>query len=276
MQDKHLNITKYLDILCCPICYDGFCFSHKSLKCIKNHSFDISKNGYINFNIRKAYSDNKLKFFLNQRKIILSGLFDEVIEKLKYIVIKNIPAKSIILNACCGEGSLLHKLNLLSPEYNYMGIDISRTAIKLASKKFENILWFVSNIDNLNIKNNSIDLILNFLAPANYKEFSRILKNNGYFFKIIPLENHFIEIRDVLFYNRYRYYKGENVVEKYFSKRFKMNEVIEFLYKKKLSEGLRDHLLKTNRAFIGFQKNKIERLPDEVTIHLKLFIGTKK
>ena len=256
--------------------YNDLYFFHKSIKCTNNHLFDVSKYWYINFNIKKSNPYSNLRFFLNQREIVLSGLFDEVIERLKDNIVKNIPINSTILNTCCGEGSLLYKLYCLLPEYNYMGVDISRTAIKLASKKFKNILWLVSNIENLNLKNDSINLILNFLAPANYKEFSRVLRNDGYLFKIIPLENNFVELRDVLLYKSNVNYKGLNIVEKIFSKRFVINDVVEFSYKKEISKHLRDYLLRIISSIFNTQENKIELLPKEISIHLKLLIGIKK
>ena len=81
--------------------------------------------------------------------------------------------------------------------------------------------WFIADLTQLPIKDHSIDCILNLFTPANYKEFPRILTERGYLLKVIPGENHLIQLRELVKDQLiHKNYSNENTVtyfEKYFS-----------------------------------------------------------
>jgi len=99
-----------------------------------------------------------------------------------------------ILDCGCGEGALSGDL-----PGNVIGMDISKEAIRHATKRYKQATWIVANgMRELPIADRSIDFILSVLAPRNTEEFSRILKTDGKLILGVPGPNHLIELRTLL------------------------------------------------------------------------------
>ena len=48
-----------MNVLMCPVCGDSLEFCEKYYKCKRNHSFDISKKGYVNLLMSNASGDKR-------------------------------------------------------------------------------------------------------------------------------------------------------------------------------------------------------------------------
>jgi 23S rRNA (guanine745-N1)-methyltransferase len=92
-------------------------------------------------------------------------------------------------------------LGALSERYDgfFCGVDISKKAVQMASKRHKKATWIVANgMRELPIADSSMDAILSILAPRNMTEFSRILKPDGALLIGVPGPNHLIELRKQL------------------------------------------------------------------------------
>ena len=81
-------------------------------------------------------------------------------------------------------------------EIKTIGIDISKDAIQQASTrrnilKINNLDYVIGNMDYLPFMNDSFNVLLNSFAPINEKEFQRVLKSNGYYFRVLHGKNPF-------------------------------------------------------------------------------------
>lgn len=108
------------------------------------------------------------------------------------IIIDNLNIKNIsnisILEIGCSDGWRLNKLYDENNTNNYIGFDPSLEAINYGKKNYPNIQLFQGTCDEINLSDNSIDLILvpfvfmyidrNLLFKS-INEIDRILKNNG-------------------------------------------------------------------------------------------------
>jgi len=186
--------------LICPVCGCPLIKHDNTMKCEKNHSFDIAKEGYLNL-LMKSYSGlyQGSELFQSRRKVYNAGFFDPIVAECAYLIESRIDNTDshTILDVGCGEGSFLGKINRLLPESDCIGTDISKNAVRLASKAYKNCTWIVSDLCAMPVADNSMDCILNILAPANYAEFDRILKNGGYVIKAVPNKEYLKEIREI-------------------------------------------------------------------------------
>lgn len=210
------------DYLKCPICSSTFTYGSngKSLVCGSGHNFDMAKQGYVNFcggSMGKLYEDKEL--FRARRNIYEAGFFrgveDAVRESLKALFPQE---DGVIVEAGCGEGSLLSFLQRENPGNKYIGLDISKSAVKMAAQLNGQISWLVADVCKMPIKNGSVDCIIDMLTPANYGEFHRILKPEGYIIKVIPNDDYLTELRQKLGKKAYE----DKEVDKFFSKHFKL------------------------------------------------------
>ncbi len=100
----------------------------------------------------------------------------------------------------CGEGSHLQRIiegsNIPATG---IGLDISKDGILLASKRYENSIWIVGDLAKSPFGDQSFHIILNILSPSNYKEFKRLLVQDGLVIKVVPRPDYLKELREVLY-----------------------------------------------------------------------------
>ena len=192
-----------MDILICPVCREKLVVSGKNYICTNRHSFDISKSGYVNLLLSKhtgktVHGDNKLmvrsrRDFLN--KGFYSPLRDAICENIK---------SGIVLDAGCGEGYYTSGIKNISPDSDIYGIDISKTAIEMASKSYKNIKFSVASVFNIPVADSSCDTLVTVFSPYCSNEFQRVLKNGGTMLMAIPSENHLWELKKAVYDTPYR------------------------------------------------------------------------
>ncbi len=183
-----------MSILICPVCAKGLNKIGNSLKCADNHSFDFSKDGYVNLLLGSKNGDKKgdSKESARARHSLLA--------KGYYACLKNYIKEKMcgtVLDICCGEGYYDDYAGEL------YGFDISKEMIRLASKSRKNH-YFVANLSNIPIKSESIDTAFHLFAPFNDKEFSRILKPGGTLYSVVGGKNHLWEMKKIIYDTPYK------------------------------------------------------------------------
>ena len=134
------------------------------------------------------YNENEKYFDLSEKAHLKGGLFpihQEILDKCKK---KN----GLIVDLGCGTGLDISKM--VSNNNFCLGLDISQLAInKAKSKKIKNTDFKRSNLENLPLDDNSVDIVTSFfvfehlLNPEKVLlEADRILKENGEVFILCP------------------------------------------------------------------------------------------
>lgn len=186
--------------LICPICKSKLVLANNTYECENHHSFDLSKNGYVNLyvsNQSKIHGDNKemvqarISFLeKNYYKSLLSAINIEL-NKLEI---------NTLIDLACGEG--YYTRNFLCDDI--LGIDLSKDAINYACKKDKKNKYCIASIFDLPIENSSIDCITTLFAPMSVHEIERILNENGHFFAVYPGKNHLYELKETLYSEPYQ------------------------------------------------------------------------
>lgn len=182
-------------MLICPVCKEKLNRADNSLKCCNNHSFDFSKDGYVNLLLGSKSGDKKgdSKESARSRHLFLQKGF--------YACLKSEIAKrmnGVVLDICCGEGYY--------DDYDgeLYGFDISKEMVRLASKSKKSNTYFVANLANIPVSDNSVDTAIHLFAPFNDKEFARILKDTGTLYSVVPAKNHLIEMKELVYDTPYQ------------------------------------------------------------------------
>jgi len=185
----------------CPLCQKALEFNEQSYRCTNNHSFDRAKEGYVNLlpvqhKHSKDPGDNKA--MVNARRAFLDlDFYQPLVKAITDLQIKFSDDNSIILDAGCGEGYYTHQhKNDLNQVY---GVDIAKNAIKIAAKRYKKCSFSVGTLSNLPFDNEMFDWIFSIYAPILEKEFTRVLKVQGYLLTVTPAENHLIELKSLIY-----------------------------------------------------------------------------
>ncbi len=265
------NINAHQKLFQCPICESEMVIEDKgAIRCPENHSFDIAKQGYINFMTKPVHSMYSKELFESRYEVIQSGLYDKVHEKIA----KLIGAETeTILDAGCGEGSHLMKItDRMNHRVIPVGIDIAKEGIATAAKHTEQKLWCVGDLANSPFKKQTFDCILNFLSPANYLEFQRLLTPQGKVIKVVPQEGYLQQLRKQAYaQSEKEHYTNEQTVNR-FKEQYTKVDVHRINYTLPIDPKFLPNLL--GMTPLGWHvKNTDEIQIREITIDLDILVG---
>ncbi|SER35237.1 23S rRNA (guanine745-N1)-methyltransferase [Gracilibacillus ureilyticus] len=266
-------IEKHDQLFACPICGREIKVEGNTVRCPGNHPFDIAKKGYINLLMQASPEDYSKELFNDRHTIIMAGMYRQmhimIAEQLKQVLS---PSDTACLDVGCGEGShLVQILEYINKENMIgVGIDISKDGIMTAAKYYEDVIWTVGDLSKSPFQSKQFDIILNILSPANYHEFSRLLKATGLMIKVIPQANYLREIREQVLDEEKRKYTNDQTIEK-FRKHFPEMEKRRVQYKWQVDPVYQEALL--NMTPLTWGKDKANLSLEEVTIDLDILIA---
>ncbi len=193
------------NLLACPVCEASLEQTDNSLQCSNHHSFDISSEGYVNL-LRKKLPGDAKEMLTARREFLAQGHYQPLSNLINNLVSTHIPVSAsppTILDAGCGEGYYIGHLqqSLLAHNYQaqYIGLDISKDAVRMAARRYKQVCFVVANIkERLVFVDAAIQVILNIFAPRNPSEFARVLAPNALLLVIIPGSDHLQQLRSTL------------------------------------------------------------------------------
>ena len=201
------------NLLVCHICKEVLLLKYleKTYQCMNHHSYDVAKQGYVNLltsNQKKSKLPGDSKEMVQARtKFLAKGYYHTLSDKINECVITQLSTINSsfynILDIGCGEGYYSNELMKATQQRNipanYLGLDISKEAVKHASASNKAIGWIVANSHCIPLKEDAFDCIISVFSPVKTAECIRIMKNNGVFIRVLPGINHMIQIRDVIY-----------------------------------------------------------------------------
>lgn len=187
------------DLLICPMCSGRLSKVYHSLRCENQHSFDIAKEGYINLLLpqhkqSKDPGDSK-PMVAARRKFHSLEFYKPFALNLNQMLQQG----SNLLDLGCGEGSYAHWLLSEVPDIQYYGVDISRHAVKAASKATKDAVFIVASNWHLPLQAQSFDQALTIFAPVNQTQLQSVLKPSGHWINVTPGTQHLKELRTALY-----------------------------------------------------------------------------
>lgn len=222
-----------MSIFCCPNCGRPLTGEERRLVCPAGHSFDRAKSGYVNLLLsrqtgQKHHGDDKL--MVRARSAFLErGYYDPMRQELIRQGLTAAREGLTVLDAGCGEGYYTAELARTLREAGFRpgvsGIDISKAALQEAAKRDRETEYAVASCFHLPVAGERVDLLLSVFAPYCGGEFRRVLRPDGQFIMVIPLENHLYGLKEAIYEKPYR-----NEVKPYELDGFRLEESRELRY----------------------------------------------
>ena len=199
-------------ILQCPVCRKSLLNSADGYQCSNNHTFDAAREGYVNVLLAhkknsKEPGDSK-EMIRSRRRFLNLGLYDRISDGINETAAGNLPKPVSgrafnILDAGCGEGFYLQRLKEFLAQRpgsrEYYGVDISKFAVRQATQRDRSMNWFVASVIDLPFAESSLDMVLNVFSPADFPEFSRVLRETGGLLTVSPGPRHLNGLREIIY-----------------------------------------------------------------------------
>lgn len=269
-------------LLSCPICAaDMECLAHARLVCSNDHSFDLSKNGYVNLAPQASKTKYDKSLFQARKTVMDSGFFDPIISQIT----KNIKEErngeqpALLLDAGCGEGSHLSAICSGVNNLTGVGIDLAKEGIEAAAKLHPGSIWAVADLAKCPFGNRVFDFIVNILSPANFSEFTRVLKHGGMCEKVVPESGYLRELRTVFYDGKSDKEDSTDPVAR-FKAYFEEVETTRLTYTFPLTPELLEPLIRMTPLSWGAGEEKVKEALQaniqEVTVDLSVISGINR
>lgn len=264
---KHAVSRKGMPFIC-PICHGGLVLQGHSLICGQKHCYDMARQGYVNLLPKKPvnapYEEKTL--FSARRAVYEAGFFAPLIAEMKKWL-----SQGLVLDAGCGEGSLLDAL-VRDTNCAAVGVDIAKPAIIMAASRYKEASWCVGDLCNIPLPNASVDCIVNVLTPANYREFERVLKKGARLLKVTPNAGHLKEIRAMA--GKSPYDREASAPAEVFQTYFALRDTFHIKYRFPCDIRLAEQVY-TMTPLTAHTEYTPEGKPIECTVDVTLLVGEK-
>ncbi|MDN6538938.1 MAG: methyltransferase domain-containing protein, partial [Lactococcus sp.] len=263
-------LAKNSPSLRCPICQSSVKLDGYALICQHGHTYNLNKKGSINFlTIKPDTTHYTRSMFEPRRQLIQAGMYAPVLAE-----IQNSLTSGNLLDVGSGEGSFL---NLLRVEGSKFGFDIARDGINMASEYTELEAFFsLADLTNLPFADQAMGTVLNIFTPSNYREFKRVLADDGQVIKVIPDQLYLQELRTA--FGMAVDYDNQEVIRK-FAENFPDYTQKEVKYTFELPPQLRNAFLSMSPLEWQVSTSEKARIaqnpPQMATIHVQILQGKK-
>ncbi|QSX35076.1 23S rRNA (guanine(745)-N(1))-methyltransferase [Shewanella avicenniae] len=186
----------------CPICQQLLNAHNSSWQCANRHHFDVAKEGYINLlpvNKKHSKDPGDSKEMMAARRLFLeSGHYQPLIERIIALVQQFDLKPTATLDIGCGEGYYSSRL-FKQVQGDFVGIDISRSAVRYAAKRYAEIQFAVASAFDLPLADDEFDLILRIFAPGSDQQIARVCKENGIFINVSAGPKHHFAVKKLIY-----------------------------------------------------------------------------
>jgi len=175
----------------------GLMREERRLLCLRGHSFDVARSGYINLlqpqDRRSNQPGDTAAAVAGRRRLHDRGVTEPLLRAIAEIVAGS--PSDVVLDAGCGDGFYLGTL-ARQTGFDAHGVDISIPAVDAAARRYPGCEWIVANADRVvPYSDRSFSMVLSITSRMNAGEFRRVLRDDGRLLVAIPGPEDLLELR---------------------------------------------------------------------------------
>lgn len=198
-----------MTIYTCPKCKALLTFTPSGAVCPSRHSYDRAREGYVNLLLGASagtHGDNK-EMILARRDFLDTGIYAPLRDAVVSAVLSVFPRDGVLLDGGAGEcyytSAAEEALTAAGLCPKVFAFDISKDAVRLASKRNGKIALAVAGVYDMPVETASADVYLCMFAPFCREEILRVLRPGGYLCLAIPDRDHLYGLKEILYDHPY-------------------------------------------------------------------------
>jgi 23S rRNA (guanine745-N1)-methyltransferase len=171
-----------------------------TVQCEASHSFDIARQGYVNFLTNQTFIKNAdtAEMVDARQAMHKRPFFQELALRISEICVdafQNVQAP-IVVEPGGGTGFYANAIVARFDTALALSFDISTHAAKVCARQSDRVASVVADVwQKWPIGDNSADVVLSVFSPRNFIETERVLKTGSMLIVVTPEENHLVELR---------------------------------------------------------------------------------
>ncbi|MGN0774019.1 MAG: putative RNA methyltransferase [Candidatus Ventricola sp.] len=270
-------IESIVNLLRCPLCGGALLKKDNSLVCERRHTYDIARQGYVNFVPGQKELFYKKELFEHRAKVFEAGVYAPVVGRLTEAIDRYAPGENpVLLDAGCGEGYYA-KAVCPGRRMTRIGFDLSRDAVRLAARGQKNAAFFVADLKRIPMRDHTADVLLDVFTPANYAEFGRVLAPGGVVMKLAPRSGYLRQLRELAGAQLRHAAYDDSDVERYAHEKMDVLHQEAITYTLDVSPETAQHLARMTPMLAGVDVDGLDLSGvSQITIDETLYIGRVK
>jgi 23S rRNA (guanine745-N1)-methyltransferase len=188
------------DVLRCPHCAASIKIDAGVAKCEAGHSFDIARQGYVNFLTSQTFIKNAdtAAMVEARQKMHARPFFQNLAHQIAQVcdgLCRGMPSP-VIVEPGGGTGFYSRAATQVVSSAVAVSFDISVHAAKVCARQSNRIAAVVADVwQPWPIGENSADIVLSVFSPRNIEETKRVVRAGGTLIVVAPEVNHLVELR---------------------------------------------------------------------------------
>lgn len=182
----------------CPLCQTDLARQTHSWRCVNGHSFDIAREGYVNLlpvqQKKSLQPGDNAEMMQARRAFLQAGHYQPLSDAANALLAQHCHSSAALLDIGCGEGYYSARLAgaIASPVY---GLDISKTAVRYAAKRYPHLHWCVASSYQLPFQTGQFGGLLRIYAPSQAEEMARVTQTGGWLLTVSPAPEHLLQFK---------------------------------------------------------------------------------
>lgn len=194
------------ELFSCPVCGRPLHFTQKTCACANGHSYDRASEDYVNLltPAHGVHTGDDPGMVRARRDFLARGYYRPLADALCAAVPPLLGPGDVLLDAGCGEGYYTVQVaqSLCSGAYA-AGLDISKTAVRLAAKRCKTAQFAVAGIFHMPVLSGAAACVTSVFAPYSAEEFQRVVKPGGYVLAVVPGRRHLYGMKEIVYETPY-------------------------------------------------------------------------
>jgi len=184
----------------CPHCAASIKIDAGVAKCEAGHSFDIARQGYVNFLTSQTFIKNAdtAAMVEARQKMHARPFFQNLAHQIAQVcdgLCRGMPSP-VIVEPGGGTGFYARAATQVVSSAVAVSFDISVHAAKVCARQSNRIAAVVADVwQPWPIGENSADIVLSVFSPRNIEETKRVVRAGGTLIVVAPEDHHLVELR---------------------------------------------------------------------------------
>lgn len=191
-------LSDAIDYLRCPNCTGPLTLDDTRVLCLRGHSFDVSRHGYLTLRGGGAGpgTADTAEMVAARQRFLAAGHYSPISDA----ILAAAPAGTDpVLDLGAGTGHYLAQLLTAQPDRVGLAVDLSGHALRRAARAHPRIGAIGADAwRQLPVASGRIGLVLNVFAPRNATETARVLTGDGLLLVVTPAADHLGELVSAL------------------------------------------------------------------------------
>jgi 23S rRNA (guanine745-N1)-methyltransferase len=182
----------------CPTCSGRLASASRALRCVRGHSFDVARHGYVALvpPRRRPLTGDDAAMVAARAAVLdarhFAPLTTALVSSAVDIVAEDAP---LVLDVGAGTGHHLAAVLDALPDAGGVAFDASRPALRRAVRAHPRIAAVAGDVwHDVPLRDASVDLALNVFAPRNPSELARVLRPGATLAVATPAPDHLHEL----------------------------------------------------------------------------------